>query len=179
MADGSYSWVATVYSIPFDFKCSSCGREPGADSWGLCSLCGALFCGDHLVVKKGVATCQSCAAERDQREARSRVTAADEDRVVSLLRADVEATIGAGHDEAIIEAAARRRLYAEDAAVYVGDVVDDVQQYFHDAFVDTTWPSCPQHPHHPLWCSGGWWRCERLPDPVAPLGGLSKVKASE
>jgi len=145
----------------------------------LCALCGGFFCSDHLVVKKGVATCESCAVEREQREASGGVSGEDEARVVSLLRADVHATIGPGHDEAIVEAAARRRLYADVSAQYVGDVVDDVQQYFHDAFVDTTWPACPDHPNHPLWFSDGWWHCERIADPVAPLGGLSKVKADE
>jgi hypothetical protein len=95
--------------------------------------------------------------------------------VVSLLRADVEATIGPGHDDAIIEAAARRRLYADVPAQYVGDVVDDVQQYFHDALVDTTWPACPYHPNHPLWFSDGWWRCERVDEPIARLGALSSA----
>lgn len=100
-------------------------------------------------------------------------SAEDEARVVSLLRADVEATIGPGHDGAIIEAAARRRLWADVPAQYVGDVVDDVQQYFHDAVVDTTWPACPHHPNHPLWFSDGWWRCERIEEPIARLGTLS------
>lgn len=100
------------------------------------------------------------------------MSAEDEARVVSLLRADVEATIGPGHDRAIIEAAARRRLYADAHTQYVGDVIDDVQQYFHDAFVDTTWPSCPFHPNHPLWFSDGHWRCERIERPVAKLGAL-------
>jgi len=102
-----------------------------------------------------VATCESCAVEREQRETPGGVSAEDETRVVSLLRADVQATIGSGHDEAIIETAARRRLYADVPAQYVCDVVDDVQQYFHDAFVDTTWPACPFHPNHPLWFSDG------------------------
>ena len=83
--------------------------------------------------------------------------------------------IGPGHDEAIIEAAARRRLYANVPAQYVSDVVDDVQQYFPDGFVDTTWPSCPFHPNHPLWLSDGWWRCERIEEPIARLGALSGV----
>jgi hypothetical protein len=141
--------------------------------WDLCALCGGFFCSDHIVVKKGVPTCASCAVAREQREAAGGVSAEDEAGVVSLLRADVEATIGLGHDEAIIEAAARRRLFAVVPASYVGDVVDDVQQYFHDAFVATTWPSCPFHPNHPLWFSDGHWRCERLGTPVAKLGALS------
>lgn len=165
-----------MFSVPFEFKCSACGREPTAVGWSLCALCGGFFCSDHLVVKKGVSTCQSCVVVREQREASGGVTAEDEARVVSLLRADVEATIGPGHDEAIIEAAARRRLYADVPRAYVGDVVDDVQQYFHDAFVDTTWPACPHHPNHPLWFSDGWWRCERIEEPLTRLGALSGAK---
>jgi hypothetical protein len=90
-----------VFSVPFEFKCSACGREPTAAGWSLCALCGGFFCSDHLVVKKGVSTCESCAVEREEREASGGVSAEDEARVVSLLRADVEATIGPGHDEAI------------------------------------------------------------------------------
>jgi hypothetical protein len=104
----------------------------------------------------------------------SGVSADDEARVVSLLHADIETSIGVGHDDVIIEAAARRRLFGNDPAQYVDDVVNDVQQYVHDAFLDTTWPSCPYHPNHPLWLADGHWCCERLGLPVARLGGLSK-----
>jgi hypothetical protein len=100
---------------------------------------------------------------------------------VRLLRTDVDVTVGRGHDEtigeAIVAAAARRRLYVGDPARYVDEVVNDVQQHIHDTFVDTTWPACPYHPNHPLWFSDGWWRCERITDPVAGLGELPKVKA--
>ena len=167
-----------MFSVPFEFKCSACGREPTAAGWSLCALCGGFFCSDHLLVKKGVATCESCALGRERREASSGVSAANEDRVVSLLRTDVEATVGRGHDETIVEAAARRRLSVGDPAGYVDEVVDDVQQHIHDTFVDTTWPACPYHPNHPLWYSDGWWRCERITDPVARLGELS-IKANK
>ena len=100
-------------------------------------------------------------------------SAEDEARVVSLLRRDAEATIGPGRDGRILEAAARRRRYVYVPAQYVGEVVDDVQQYFHDARIDTTWPACPHHPNHPLWFSDGWWRCERIEEPIARLGTLS------
>jgi hypothetical protein len=161
-----------VFSVPFDFTCSACGRTPTAVGWGLCALCGGLFCNDHLVVKNCVSTCEPCVAEREHREASNGVSAEDEARVVSLLRADVEASIGPGHDGAIIEAAARRRLH-DPPGQYVGNVVDDVQQYFHDGCVDTAWPTCPHHPNHPLWFSDGWWRCERIEEPIARLGTLS------
>ena len=166
-----------MFSVPFEFKCSACGREPIAAGWSLCALCGGFFCSDHLIVKKGVATCESCAVERERREASSGVSTGDEDRVVALIRADVEATIGPGHGEPIVEAAARHRLHVGNPVGYVDKVVDDVQQYFHDAFVDTTWPACPHHPNHPLWFSDGWWRCERIEEPIARLGALSGVKA--
>jgi hypothetical protein len=162
-----------LFPMRFECTCSACGREPTTVGWIWCALCSRVFCSDHLVVTKGVPTCESCAVVREQREASSGVSAEDEGRAVSLLRADVEATIGLGHDEAIIEAAARRRLFALVPAHYLGDVVDDVQQHFHDAFVDTTWPSCPFHPNHPLWFSDGYWRCERIDTPVATLGALS------
>jgi len=157
-----------VYSVPFDFKCSACGRVPAADGWGLCELCGRFFCSDHLVLKKGLRTCESCVPARERREAASAVTASD-----------VKATIGTEQEQPIVEAAARRRLYADSPKRYVGDVVDEVQQFFHDAFVDTTWPSCPHHPNHPLWFSDGYWRCDRIEDPVAPLGGLSQLTSAK
>jgi hypothetical protein len=74
-----------------------------------------------------------------------------------------------------LEAAARRRPYADDPAQSVGGVVDDVQHYFHDAFVSTTWPLCPFHRNHPLWLSDEWWRCDRIEEPIARLGALSGV----
>jgi hypothetical protein len=107
--------------------------------------------------------------------ASSIVSAVDRDRVVALLRADVEATIGRGHANAIVEAAAQQRQFAIGLSGYFERVVETVQQYFHDTFVDTTWPSCPLHPNHPLWYSDGWWRCERIDEPVARLGSLGAV----
>jgi hypothetical protein len=138
-------------------------------------MCGGFFCSDHLVMKKGVSTCESCAVERERREASSGVSDGDEARVIALIRADVEATIGVGNDEPIVEAAARRRLHVGDPVAYVDEVVDDVQQFFHDTFVDTTWPACPHHPNHPLWISDRWWRCERIEEPIARLGALSSI----
>jgi hypothetical protein len=54
-------------------------------------------------------------------------------------------------------------------------VVDDVQQWLHDAFVDTSWPTCPDHPNHPLWYSDGAWKCDESGRLVAPLGGLRRT----
>jgi hypothetical protein len=105
--------------------------------------------------------------------------ATDQDRVVSLLRADVEATVGPGHDDRIVASAAHHRLYNQDAVRYTEAVVDDVQQYLHDNFVDTTWPACPHHPNHPLGFSNGMWWCGKIATPVAPLGGLSALEDRE
>jgi hypothetical protein len=110
-----------------------------------------------------------------EESASSIVSAADRARVVALLCADVDATVGRGHADAIVEAAARQRQFAMGLPGYFERVVETVQQYFHDTFVDTTWPSCPFHPNHPLWYSDGWWRCERIDEPVARLGSLAGV----
>lgn len=141
----------------------------------MCLLCSSFFCGDHLVLKRGVATCEACVPKRGRLEQRSGVSSEEEERVVALIRADVAATVGPGHDEYIVETAARRRLLVRDPSRYLNEVVDDIQQYLHDTFVDTTWPACPHHPNHPLWFSDGWWRCERSKQPVAKLGTLTSM----
>jgi hypothetical protein len=51
--------------------------------------------------------------------------------------------------------------------------VDDLQQYLHDSFADTTWPRCPDHPNHPLWYADKWWKCEQSGRRVSRLGTLS------
>jgi len=91
---------------------------------------------------------------------------------VTLLTQDVANTVGAGHEPIVEEAAARIRLFSNGPADFEQKVVDDVQQYFHDSFVDTTWPRCPDHPNHPLWYSANGWRCEQAGKAVAPLGAL-------
>jgi hypothetical protein len=123
-----------------------------------------------------VATCAACQDERQTRESAGGVAQSDEERLVALLTQDVTATIGAGFEQVIVESAARIRLFVADPREYVQGVVDDVQQRFHDEFVDTTWPSCPRHPNHPLWFSDEWWRCEQSNDAIAPLGGLARSR---
>jgi hypothetical protein len=92
--------------------------------------------------------------------------------VVRLVLQDVARTVGPGNESAVEEAAARLRLFSDDAAVFEQRLVDDVQQYLHDTFADTTWPACPDHPNHPLWYSERWWRCPKAGKLVAPLGEL-------
>lgn len=100
------------------------------------------------------------------------VTDEDEERTVRLLLADVNATLGSGH-ESIVRANARRmREFAHEVAEYVRRVVDDTQQDIHDGFIDTAWPKCPLHDRHPVWFhDGGWW-CEQRGILVARLGEL-------
>jgi hypothetical protein len=108
------------------------------------------------------------------REASGSVTDADEERMVILVTRDVLATVGPGFEDIVVEEGARIRLIAETVPEYEQRVIDDVQQRLHDEFVDTTWPTCPLHPNHPLLYSGGWWRCPRG-GAIAPLGELARA----
>jgi hypothetical protein len=59
----------------------------------------------------------------------------------------------------------------------VAGAVEDLQQYLHDTFVDTSWPPCPRHPNHPMWLAEGEgggivWSCPRDKAEIAPLGML-------
>jgi hypothetical protein len=47
------------------------------------------------------------------------------------------------------------------------------EQYFHDTFVDTTWPACPRHPNHPMWFGAGWWLADGRP--LVRLGELGSL----
>jgi hypothetical protein len=47
---------------------------------------------------------------------------------VNLLCRDLEHTVGAGHERVVEEAAARIRLFSDDAADFEQRVVDEVQQ---------------------------------------------------
>ena len=97
----------------------------------------------------------------------------DEADVVQRLGRDVVSTLG--HEQlSVVRAKARHhRRFTDDPAWYVERVVEDVQQYFHDCFIDTTWPACPTHPNHPMWFGDGWWRADG--QPVARLGELGSL----
>ena len=99
---------------------------------------------------------------------------AEVERVVRLIGRDLAETIGDGHESIAEEAATRIQLFCDDPESFEQRVVDDVQQSVQDDFVDTSWPACGEHLKHPLWCSGGWWRCEVSGRRVAPLGGLRR-----
>lgn len=96
----------------------------------------------------------------------------DHARVVKLIAEDFARTIGSSYDPIADEAAARIRLFTGDPDDFEQRVVDDVQQYIHDSLIDTSWPRCPEHPHHPIWYSDGWWSCETTGKRIARLGKL-------
>jgi len=89
---------------------------------------------------------------------------------VAKLESDVRRTLGAAHVSAV-------RAYVEKVAELGRDdfddkVAEDVQQFFMDTHVHTTWPPCPSHPHHPLWYEKGAWRCASDASIVIALGTL-------
>lgn len=55
-------------------------------------------------------------------------------------------------------------------------MAEDVQQWLHDTFLDTTWPACPDHGRHPLWLADAEplpvWTCEESGRAVCRLGEL-------
>ena len=103
------------------------------------------------------------------------VSESDRARVIQLLLLDVEASIGPDHEAKIRDNAAKVASFADDAVWYRDKLVEDVQQYFHDCFVDTTWPTCPRHSNHPLWLRGESWYCEHDGEAIARLGELQAI----
>jgi hypothetical protein len=100
------------------------------------------------------------------------VTDEDEKRVATLILRDVVATIGLGQEELVRSTASHHRQFGDDYQRYVERVAEDVQQYFHDVYISTTWPTCPRHPNHPMWLHEGWWCCEGR---IARLGELASI----
>ena len=89
---------------------------------------------------------------------------------IPLLEQDVVRTIGPRHRGIVSDTAAN--IKALGIATRVEKLVTDVQQHFHDLFVDTVWPACPRHPAHPLSYRDGAWWCDRDTVPIAALGDL-------
>lgn len=94
-------------------------------------------------------------------------------RIVELLGRDVVATLGPAHLDFVRSTARHHRQFTDDPDWYVERVVEDVQQYFHDCFIDTSWPACPAHPNHPMWFRGGWWVADG--EGRAKLGELARL----
>jgi hypothetical protein len=90
--------------------------------------------------------------------------------LIPLLERDVARTLGPRYLTIVHDAAAN--VEALGLVARCEKLVEDVQQYFHDTFVDTTWPACPRHPAHPLEYRDGAWWCQRDAVPVAAVGDL-------
>jgi len=105
------------------------------------------------------------------------ITDADEARVIELILRDVVATLGDGHERMVRHYAQWAREYATDWNDYVDRVVEQVQEEIHDLFIDTVWPQCPLHPHHPLWLHIDHWACTTARVDIAALGALGSPVA--
>ena len=91
------------------------------------------------------------------------------EQVIRLLRRDVRVTVGPEYDADVTSLAANVLTFRE--ANDAGDkIIEDVQQYLHDTFVDNTWPTCPRHPNHPMWFRDKAWWCEQDKVPLVRLG---------
>lgn len=93
---------------------------------------------------------------------------------LALLEQDIASTIGEAyrHEVGSVVENARNFASAED---FVEKVVEDMQQMFMDTFIDTTWPSCPRHPNHPLWFHDDAWYCDHDGVALTELGGLAAI----
>jgi hypothetical protein len=90
--------------------------------------------------------------------------------LIPLLERDVVRTLGARYKAIVRDAAANVQMFG--VAARCEKLVADVQQYFHDLFVDVSWPPCPRHPAHALSYRDGAWWCDRDAVPVAAVGEL-------
>ena len=93
-------------------------------------------------------------------------------KTMQLLARDVFATLGERHVPVVWSLA--KGMQDGDGEDRSRQCIDEVQQYFQDTFVDTTWPACPRHPNHPLDCEGGSWHCPSDGAVIVPLGKLPR-----
>ena len=96
------------------------------------------------------------------------------ERIVELVLRDVETTLGpSARDEAAAYARLELKL-GNVPADHPEALVDTLQTYIHDCFIDPTWPACPLHDTHPLWFGreDSWW-CAMDDVKVAALGRLT------
>jgi len=102
------------------------------------------------------------------------ITSAHKASVIDRLQRDVRTTVGSGYEARIEWLAEMHREFTSEPEVYVERVVEDVQQLFHDEFIDTDWPACPVCRRHPMWLrDGAWGACDGS---TVPLGELRSTK---
>lgn len=99
--------------------------------------------------------------------------------VVRALVRDVVATIALKDEAAfmawlieVAEQAKANTCAREGVEAFESYLVGDVQQHFHDEFVDVSWPRCPRHP---LWFEDGAWRCTKDNVSFGKLGELAAM----
>lgn len=96
---------------------------------------------------------------------------------LARVERDVVSTRGEQHRGLVADLARNaEQLDIDDPHV---KLVDDVQQVFHDEYIDTCWPACPRHVKHPLWYQDGGWWCEQDAVRVCDLGQLGSRASRE
>jgi len=127
----------------------------------------------HALLQRVTSILEDYETKKGAREYLSSAGNSEFDQAVRRLADDVKATLGEQQVAVVWRFAAHARtLDIEDASSMRDRCVEDVQQYFQDTFVDTTWPACPRHPNHPLDFADGSWQCPRDHTVIARLGEL-------
>lgn len=80
--------------IEFPAKCPACGDIVDLRGAGFCLFCDRFVCGRHLTTRGGITNCADCEGERNTRLAEAAITEADQERLLTLIRRDLEATVG-------------------------------------------------------------------------------------
>jgi hypothetical protein len=116
----------------------------------------------------------------------------DVERAVTRVARDLAATLGLPSETA--EGVARREAlaaakimnqWADDEVewpLFLSRVVEETQQWLHDTFLDTTWPSCPEHGNHPLWLNDDetpGWTCPSSHTTVCSVGELGTLVTAD
>lgn len=99
------------------------------------------------------------------------------EEVLRPVAADLTATLGWPSQKAEIFALQQALCWAAGVPRVVL-VAEAVQQRLHDDRIDTTWPACTRHPHHPLWLGRALparWQCPSTGETICGLGELSTL----
>jgi len=102
----------------------------------------------------------------------------DMETALRFVLADVSASLNSINAEEVALQAKRRAEILDrlDLTDFRGErLVEDVQQLIHDLHIDTVWPRCPLHEHHPMWLEHGKWTYPVANTPVVALGSLASL----
>jgi hypothetical protein len=99
--------------------------------------------------------------------------------VLNRVLKDVRSTVGSNYDRFVELTADAAATFHDDLVNFEARVVEEIQQYFHDAFIDPSWPACPRHKRHPMWLRltphGLCWCCEMDDEAIARVGELDSL----